>query len=628
MSYPNTLWLIGSIFLSACSLNADSQLEEEINDFFHDPEISEFRIAPGGTNVSFAEYYGRSRKSLITIDFERGQKRGLEPMAGEDIFSNGWVGPDRLVYTKVKLGSTTYSGVFTCKTLVEDIEKLDTIDILPQLVHTVPSDPDLCAVYNVRQPSKRKDLYYLSLSRGEFVRSIKNPGDIYRYYFDVSGEVRIGSTKGVEEGDLGWRLYDAEKKEWNDFAPEREVSDWRFFDNGNVVYAELTDGPRVEVQLYSLEKNQFIGEPIRSDLVDVTVDGFIHDPTTGSVYGIRIEEPRPRILWFDPGIEALASQLEKSFAGALVTFLGVNTVSNDIFFKVQSDNNPSSLFSISQSGKVTPLGHANSKILKYKLPNVNPISFINRDGDTIHGYLTFPPDANSEKLPLIVNVHGGPHYQDKWGFDPERQFFAYKGYAVLNINYRGSSGFGKAFWEQDGFESILKRSIDDVIDGTRWAIENHAIDANRVAITGGSYGAYAAVEAVSREPELYRCAVGFAGVYDWPRQLKVEKSERRSTWNWFQGESFGDLKEMQPVYDSYSPVTYAEKIRTPVLLIHGKEDFRVEEGQSKSMHKAILKAGGKSTLILDTWGRHGFVDEERRVDFYREVYSFLEQNVK
>lgn len=628
MTYPKILLLLGSMASAAFSLLADSQLEEEISDFFHDSEIADFRIAPGGTNVSFAEYYGRSRRSLITIDFEKGQKRGLEPMAGEDIYSNGWIGPDRLVYTKVKMGSTTYSGVFTCKSLIEDIEKLDTIEKLPRLVHTVPSEPNLCAVTDVRQPGKAKDIYYLNVDRGQYVRTVKNPGTIDRFYFDVTGEVRIGGSKGEESGSRSWLLYDAENKSWEEIKVSREVADWRFFDGGNVAYAELTDGPRVELQLFDFEKSEFVGEPIGSDLVDVTVDGFIHDPTTGAIFGIRINEPRPHIRWFDPGIEALASQLENSFAGAMVTFLGVNSVNNDIFFRVQSDTNPSSLFSISQAGKVTPLGHANSKIFKYELPNTNPISFQNRNGDTIHGFLTMPLESEGEKVPLIVNVHGGPHSHDRWTYDPERQFFAYKGYAVLNINYRGSSGFGKSFWEQDGFESILRRSINDVIDGTRWAIENASIDANRVAITGGSYGGFAAIEAVAREPDLYRCAVGFAGVYDWERQLKASRSESRSNWDWFLGEKYGDLKEMKPVYDALSPVTYAEKIKVPVLLIHGKADFRVEENQSKSMHKAILKAGGKSKLSLDTWGRHGFVDEERRVDFFREVYAFLEKNMK
>ncbi|EDY84120.1 peptidase, S9A/B/C family, catalytic domain protein [Verrucomicrobiia bacterium DG1235] len=603
-------------------------LSEEIDDFFHDPEVFDFRIAPGGVNVSYAEYFGKSRRSLITIDFEKGEKRGLEARAGEDIYSSGWVSPDRLVYTKAAFGSTRYAGVFVCKTLIHDIRKLDTIDILPKVIHPMPEDPELCAVFDVREKGTYKDLQYLNVTRGEYVRRVKNPGNVLRYFLDTKGDVRLGLVKGEEEGEKDWLLYDSESSAWSKMAIDRDVADWRFFDDGPIAFAELTSGERVELQQFDLEKGAFVGTPLGSELADVTVDGFIHDPTTSAILGLRIEEPKPRIQWFDSGIASLAIQLEKSFAGALVTFLGANSVNNDIFFKVESDVNPGSLFAISQEGKVTPLGHVNSKVLRYKLPRTELISFENRRGVRIHGYLTLPHRENDAPVPLLVIVHGGPHSLDKWQYGPERQFFAHKGFAVLNVNYSGSSGFGKSFWEQDGFESILRRSIDDVIDGTRWAFENYEIDERRVAIMGGSYGGYAAVEAVAREPGLYRCSVGFAGVYDWPKQLRTSRNQNRSNWDWFGSEMYGDLKENEAVYNSLSPVRYANKISVPVLLIHGKADFRVEEAQSKAMHKAINKAGGRSRLILDTWGRHGFVDEDRRVDFYREVYSFLVENTR
>lgn len=606
----------------------DTDLEKEIDDFFHDPEISDFRIAPGGANISYAEYFGRSRRSLITVDFQRGEKRGLEARAGEDIYSNGWVGGDRLVYTKAAFGSSRYAGVFTCKTLIHEIRKLDTIDILPRIVHAMPDNSELCAAFDVREQGRYVDLRYLDVLRGEYAGRVKNPGNVLRYFLDTKGTVRLGLVRGEEEGEKGWLAYNDETREWSSLAVDREVADWRFFDDGSIAFAEVTEGERVELQRFDLSTGAFVGMPLGSDLVDVTVDGFIHDPTTSAILGLRINEPKPRIQWFDEGIEALADQLEKTFAGALITFLGANSVSNDIFFRVESDVNPGSYFAISQEGKVTLLGNVNSRVLRYKLARTEPISFRNRRGLEIHGYLTLPESGGDVDVPLVVVVHGGPHSMDKWTYNPQRQFFAQKGFAVLNINYSGSSGFGKGFWEQEGFESILRRSVDDVIDGTRWAVENHKIDGRRVAIMGGSYGGYVAMEAIAREPEIFRCGVGFAGVYDWPKQLRTSRRADKSNWDWFSGDMFGDLDEKEAVYDSLSPTRYAEKISVPVLLIHGKADMRVEESQSKALHKAILKAGGESSLVLDTWGRHGFVDEDRRVDFYGRVYAFLVENTK
>lgn len=538
MRFPNLI-LVASLCLCGQSVLCNGKLEREINDFFHDAEISSFRLSPGGEHVCYLETRENGSRALMTIDFSKGEKRGLEEAGGNRIFGIGWVGPNRLVYGESSRHGTRFEGLYSCKSLIHDALQLNSLDVLPRVIHYMPLDEMLCAAVDVRD--KENHLQYLNVLTGEYSGRVKNPGDVVRYMLDTRGRVRIGLSKGEDQGKGVWLKYDPEGEEWSSMKIDRDVADWRFYDDGSVAFAEIVDGERVELQQYNLDTGEFVGRPIRSELVDVTVDGFLHDPATLSLFGIEINEPRPRIVWFDAGVAKLAKQLEGRFSGALVKLIGANSVNNDLYFVASSDVNPGSYFSVSQDGQITPIGNVNTKILGYELPRTEPIAFENRDGVTIHGYLTLPLNNDSKVFPLVVLVHGGPHSRDNWRYDAERQFLAYKGYATLTVNYRGSSGYGKSFWEQDGFVSILERSVNDVIDATRWTMSTYSIDAKRVSVMGGSFGGYAAMEAITREPKLYRCGVGFAGVYDWNRQLKESRSEGRSQWDWFLEEEFGDL---------------------------------------------------------------------------------------
>lgn len=258
------------------------------------------------------------------------------------------------------------------------------------------------------------------------------------------------------------------------------------------------------------------------------------------------------------------------------------------------------------------------------LATVEPIEYVARDGLKIRGYLTTPRGQQTKRLPTIVLVHGGPHgVYDSYGFDYEAQLFASRGYAVLQVNYRGSGGRGRSF-AAAGFGRWGREMQDDITDGVRWAIGDGVADPKRICIYGGSYGAYAALTGAFREPEMFRCAVGMAGIYDLP--LLFEKGDIQSIErgvNYLKlavGTDEQELRRRSPAYN-------ADKIRVPVLLMHGKVDERAPYAHATRMRDALEKSGNSPEWSTE-WGEgHGFSDEANRVAAYELMLRFFAKHL-
>jgi dipeptidyl aminopeptidase/acylaminoacyl peptidase len=258
------------------------------------------------------------------------------------------------------------------------------------------------------------------------------------------------------------------------------------------------------------------------------------------------------------------------------------------------------------------------------LAAVEPIEFTARDGMKIRGLLTLPNGARTKQLAMIVVVHGGPHgAYDRYGFDFETQLLASRGYAVLQVNYRGSGGRGQVF-ESAGYRRWGREMQDDITDGVKWAIGDGVADPKRICIYGGSYGAYAALTGAFREPGLFRCAVGMAGIYDLSLMwTKGDIQTSASGKNYLDLALGTDKKELE----RRSPVYNADKIRIPVLLLHGRVDERAPYEHAKRMRDALKKAGNPPELSTE-WGEgHGFFDEANRAAAYGRILEFFAKNL-
>jgi len=252
-----------------------------------------------------------------------------------------------------------------------------------------------------------------------------------------------------------------------------------------------------------------------------------------------------------------------------------------------------------------------------------PIALKARDGLELHGYVTRP--AGDGPHPLVVMPHGGPHgIRDTWEFDPEVQLLANRGYAVLQLNFRGSAGYGIDF-ETAGYGEWGARMQDDLTDATRWAIEQKIAPADRICIFGISYGGFASLMGVAREPDLYRCAIGYAGVYDlelmWESGDIPDSRRGRDYLQRVLGTDVAKLRAQSPVYN-------AQHIKAPVLLIHGKSDWRADYEQAERMKAALVQHDKKIEWLALSREGHGAYDENTRRAVYERILQFLDANLR
>jgi dipeptidyl aminopeptidase/acylaminoacyl peptidase len=259
-----------------------------------------------------------------------------------------------------------------------------------------------------------------------------------------------------------------------------------------------------------------------------------------------------------------------------------------------------------------------------ELAPMEPFAVEARAGTELRGYISEPPGRPSGPRPMVVLVHGGPHgIYDRWGFDPDVQLLVSRGYSVLQVNYRGSGGRGAAF-ERSGHGRWGAEMQDDVTDAVRWAIHSGAADPDRVCIMGGSYGAYAALTGAYREPDLYRCAIGSAGVYD--LELMFERGDIRTA---MKGQAYLErvLGEDKALLRAWSPVHNAERIRAAVLLAHGDLDERAPIEHALRMRRALTRAGNAPVWIRRRREGHGFYQEGNRREYWEEVLAFLDAHM-
>jgi dipeptidyl aminopeptidase/acylaminoacyl peptidase len=249
-----------------------------------------------------------------------------------------------------------------------------------------------------------------------------------------------------------------------------------------------------------------------------------------------------------------------------------------------------------------------------------------RDGLLIHGFLTLPVGAQPKGLPLVVMPHGGPWVRDVWGFDPLVQLFANRGYAVLQMNYRGSPGYGEELFT-NAKRQIGGQIQDDIEDATRWAVGAGLADPKRIAIVGASYGGYSALFALGHNPDLYRCGISIAGVTDWVSIYNssdvADYKEAKRYWR----EQIGDPDTDRGLLSAISPVSFADKITAPVLIVQGKEDRRVPPDQARRMVSALEKAGHKPEALFVAGVAHSFGREKNRIEIYKTLVAFLEKQL-
>ena len=356
----------------------------------------------------------------------------------------------------------------------------------------------------------------------------------------------------------------------------------------------------------------------------VDISDVLIDPRTRALAGVQYHDDRQRTFWFDPKLKQLQEKLDQAIPGQVNEIINPGA-EHRLLVRSSGASRPGSYFLLDRDTlKMTEMLAPYDKIDAAQLAPVKAVHYAARDGLDIPAYLTLPRGREAKKLPLIVLPHGGPFARDEWSYDPIVQFLANRGYAVLQPQFRGSTGYGRSFVAK-GWGEWGRGMQDDLDDGIDWLARSGAIDPARVCIVGVSYGGYAALWGVIRNPERFRCAASVAGVTDLGQQLRENRksvSAPRYFREWrtrVAGEGKFDL-------GSVSPLAQAHRVKRPVLIIHGEKDRRVLPRQGHDMVKALQENGADVTAAFYADGGHDFDNSENFADFLGRLELFLRKH--
>ena len=444
---------------------------------------------------------------------------------------------------------------------------------------------------------------------------------------DNRGNVRFALGAGIEDiSKLYYRSGD--KAEWtliNDEAVSDRIEVPVGFSAGDdIAYLQVqqVQGPDaiVAMNIATGERQ----EVLRDD--DTDPSRIIYRAGTSIPVGVWYVDGKPRTAFFNMASpEArLYRSLEAAFEGQAPFMTSTTADGKLTLVQTMSDRNPGDFFVFDTvAKKAAYLISRRDWFDPEKMAEMQPVSLTARDGLVLKGYLTLPQGSAGKNLPMVVMPHGGPYgIFDEWGFDNDGQILAEAGYAVLQVNFRGSGNRGRAF-RHAGARQWGGKMQDDVTDATRWAITQGVADPQRICIYGASYGAYAALMGVAREPSLYKCAVGTFGVYDLPMMHTRGDLQQRGSGETFLNEWIGEPADLAAV----SPNRMAERINVPVFLAAGGQDERAPIEHSRMMERALSKAGSPvETLYYPTEG-HGFYIEANRRELYARLLAFLARNI-
>ena len=442
-------------------------------------------------------------------------------------------------------------------------------------------------------------------------------------------------TDGTPRFAYGWEedskfyvfKYDDGTRLWQEFSAADKASVFPLAvspDSRQVIaHVAIQRGPRALVR-------QTLADGARTTLAEDKVgdiDLIEWGPRNRFAFAATTLVGMPRLRYFDEqrSEAQLHKQLSSQFAGSYVHFINFSQDGGKLLFSVQSDRDPGSFYLLDRSAnKATFLFAAMPWIDPARMAERRPVQFKARDGTELHGYLTMPAQRVEGKVPLILLPHGGPHgVADDWFFDSDAQFLATRGYAVLQVNYRGSDGRGRAF-ETDGYRQWGGRIQDDLIDGVRWVVAQGAVDEGRICAYGGSFGAYSAMMTAIREPGLIKCAVGYAGAYDLALMYRNDEvAGSKKYFNYLVRAIGQDPTELA----NNSPARLADKLTVPVLLVHGSEDMRTPPNQAEAMRDALKKAGRPPEWLFVQGEGHGFYSEKNRQAFYESLEAFLAKHL-
>ena len=610
-----------------------------VEDFFKPPTRAAATLSPDGTKLAFlAPWQNRLNVWIEDLDTSEApaEPRCVTTDANRSVFHYEWTDDPRwLIYLQDTNGDENWH-VFRVDL---DDPGAAAVDLTPfpgamALPVREVKDGKTGVMVNNREPTLL-DLHELDIVTGELTLIAENPGQVNNWLNNDKGDVL--ATSLTPEGHLELSRWDGERLshvatfDGSDYPvgidPMVITPDgtgvWmgsnRDTDRTRLVHVDLTTGEETEVDSHP----EFDVDP-RSTVSPMMPSPLIRHRRTGALLAVRYLGERQVIRPLDPDFAEVLARLETLSVGD-ITRLSSDEAGRRWVVGFNDDRDPGATYLYDHSSGQSrllyrPLPH----LAPESLAPMRPVTIPSRDGLALHSYLTLPVGVEPDKLPLVLVVHGGPWYRDSWGFDAGVQMLANRGYAVLQVNFRGSTGYGKAFLKA-AIGEFAGKMHDDLIDGVNWAVEQGYADPDRVAIFGGSYGGYATLVGVTVTPDVFAAAIDYVGISDLANFMRtlppIARPHLANNWHAYVGDP--DDPDQLADMRKRSPITMVDQIRTPLLVIQGANDVRVVQAESDNLVNALRDRGVEVDYLVQGTEGHGAVNPETVIEMYQKVSEFL-----
>ncbi len=597
-----------------------------LEDFFKNPEKTAYQLSPDGLLLALMMPW-ENRLNIFVQKIGSDEIKRLTSAKERDIAGYFWTNNNRIAYVQDTGGDENF------RLYAVNIDGSNQKDLTPfekvkvELIDELKdNDDELLIAINKRDP-RIFDVYRINVNTGQMEMIAENPGNITGWMTDHGGKLRIATTTdGVNTGIL------YRKNETDEFSvivttnfKETLAPAMFTYDNKFVYMLSNLNRDKLSIVKYDIENNKEL--EVIYEHPEVDVSDLLSSDKRKVITGASFVTDKRHYQFFDEERKQLQEELEEKLPGYEVVISNSNRDEDKILVRTYSDKSRGAYYYYDLKNKEFQLLTEISPWLdENNMADMKPIEFESRDRLKLHGYLTVPEGAEPINLPVVVNPHGGPWHRDAWGFNPEVQFLANRGYAVLQINFRGSTGYGRKFWEAS-FKQWGKTMQDDITDGVMWLIKQGIADENRIAIYGGSYGGYATLAGLTFTPDLYACGVDYVGVSNLFTFMKSIPPYWEPFLQMFY-EMVGNPEEDKELLESSSPVFHVDKIKAPLLIAQGANDPRVAKSESDQIVEALKKKNIDVPYIVKDNEGHGFHNEENRFEFYRAMEEFLGKHLE
>ncbi len=624
---PVTLLLIITIMtLLSCTDRFQRAPVISLEDFFKNPEKTYYKISPDGEYLSFMAPY-ENRMNINVQKRGSDSARQLTAETDRDIAWYIWANENRILYLKDDGGNENYKlyGVDIDGSNLKCLT--DFKGVRTTIIDDLEDIPDYMIIGLNKRDATVFDPYRININTGALEMLAENPGNIVGWITDHDGKLRLAYaiTGGINKTIL------YRESEKDDFKPVLTTSykdefDPQFFtfDNNNLYVSSNIGRDKMVIVEFDPRTGKEVDTLFSHDEVDVTGLHFSRKRkviTTASYYTTKLQR-----YFFDETVKNMFDKLNEELSMYELSIAGYDKEEQKFIVRTYSDRSRGAYYYFDNENNILEKIHDISPWLKEEnLAEMIPVEYKSRDGLTIRGYLTLPSGVKPKNLPVVINPHGGPWARDRWGFNPEVQFLANRGYAVLQMNFRGSTGYGKEFWLKS-MKQWGKTMQDDITDGVQWIIQQGIADNDRIAIYGGSYGGYATLAGLAFTPDIYACGVDYVGVSNMFTFMKTIPPYWEPMRQMFY-EMVGDPIKDSALMAEVSPVMHADKISAPLFVAQGANDPRVNKAESDQMVEAIRARGIEVEYMVKDNEGHGFRNEENRFDFYRAMEKFLATHI-